>query len=153
MMGGFQIRTDLALEAKENCEAKHETIRGVKVEEQENKEAEIWTTIVTIETENGARAMGKPVGTYVTLEAPNMSSPDEGYHREISEELARHLKALIGAEKLCDKRILVVGLGNREVTPDALGPDVVGNLNITRHMIQVYGRISEELRQDRKSVV
>ena len=76
-----------------------------------------------------------------------MSSPDEGYHREISEELARHLKHLIGAEKLSDKRILVVGLGNREVTPDALGPDVVGNLNITRHMIRVYGRISEELRQ------
>ena len=146
-MGEFQIRTDLALEAKENCEAEHETIRGVKVEEQENREAEIYTTIVTIETENGARAMGKPVGTYVTLESPNMSSPDEGYHREISEELARHLKHLIGAEKLSDKRILVVGLGNREVTPDALGPDVVGNLNITRHMIRVYGRISEELRQ------
>lgn len=147
MMSGFQIRTDLALEAKENCEAEHETIRGVKVEEQENREAEIYTTIVTIETENGARAMGKPVGTYITLEAPNMSSPDAGYHREISEELARHLKDLIGAEKLCDKRILVVGLGNREVTPDALGPDVVGNLNITRHMIRVYGRISEELQQ------
>lgn len=147
MMSGFQIRTDLALEAKENCEAEHETIRGVKVEEQENREAEIHTTIVTIETENGARAMGKPVGTYITLEAPNMSSPDAGYHREISEELARHLKDLIGAEKLCDKRILVVGLGNREVTPDALGPDVVGNLNITRHMIRVYGRISEELQQ------
>lgn len=147
MMSGFQIRTDLALEAKENCEAEHETIRGVKVEEQENREAEIYTTIVTIETENGARTMGKPVGTYVTLEAPNMSSPDAGYHREISEELARHLKDLIGAEKLCDKQILVVGLGNREVTPDALGPDVVGNLNITRHMIRVYGRISEELQQ------
>ena len=41
MMSGFQIRTDLALEAKENCEAEHETIRGVKVEEQENREAEI----------------------------------------------------------------------------------------------------------------
>ena len=97
MMSGFQIRTDLALEAKENCEAEHETIRGVKVEEQENREAEIYTTIMTIETENGARAMGKPVGTYITLEAPNMSSPDAGYHREISEELARHLKDLIGA--------------------------------------------------------
>ncbi len=146
MMGGFRIRTDLALEAKENCESEHEAMRGVKVEEQANEEAEIYTTIVKIETENGARAMGKPVGTYITLEAPNMSSPDEGYHREISEEFARHLKKLIGTERLQEKRILVVGLGNREVTPDALGPEVIGNLNITRHMIRIYGRISEDLR-------
>ena len=71
--------------------------------------------------------------------------------RDITEKFQKNwqgiCKDLIGAEKLCDKRILVVGLGNREVTPDALGPDVVGNLNITRHMIRVYGRISEELQQ------
>lgn len=145
MMGEFQIRTDLALEAKESCETEQECIRGVKVEEEVNEKAEIYTTIVTIETENGAKVMGKPTGVYITLEAPNMSSPDEGCHREISEELARHVKRLIGKEDLKNCRVLVVGLGNREVTPDALGPDVVNNLNITRHMIRVYGRISDEL--------
>ena len=56
MMGKFQIRTDLALEAKESCEAKDGQPRGVRVTEQEDPEREIYTTTVVIETENGARA-------------------------------------------------------------------------------------------------
>ena len=147
MMGKFQIRTDLALEAKESCEAKDGQPRGVSVTEQEDPEREIYTTTVVIETENGARVMGKPVGTYITLEAPNMSSPDEDYHAEISEALAGHIRALMRTEDDKRKSVLVVGLGNREVTPDALGPEVVGNLRITRHMIRVYGRVSAELQQ------
>ena len=147
MMGKFQIRTDLALEAKESCEAKDGQPRGVRVIEQEDTEREIYTTTVVIETENGARVMGKPVGTYITLEAPNMSSPDEDYHAEISEALAGHIRALMRTEDDKRKSVLVVGLGNREVTPDALGPEVVGNLRITRHMIRVYGRVSAELQQ------
>ena len=142
MMGNFQIRTDLALEARESCEAENGKIRGVKVEEEADREREIYTTTVIVETENGAKALGKPVGTYITIEAPNMSASDEGYHREISEELARHLRGLIGEQ--CSS-ILVVGLGNREVTPDALGPDVVNNLYITRHIIKEYGRIAKDL--------
>ena len=141
MMGKFQIRTDLVLEAKDGQP------RGVRVTEQEDPEREIYTTTVVIETENGARVMGKPVGTYITLEAPNMSSPDEDYHAEISEALAGHIRALMRTEDDKRKSVLVVGLGNREVTPDALGPEVVGNLRITRHMIRVYGRVSAELQQ------
>lgn len=138
MMGNFQIRTDLALEARESCEAENIKIRGVKVEEESDKEREIYTTTVIVESENGAKALGKPVGTYITIEAPNMSASDEDYHREISEELAKHLRRLIGDRS---RSILVVGLGNREVTPDALGPDVVNNLYITRHIIKEYGRM------------
>lgn len=144
-MGKFQVRTDLALEAKESCEAEDGQIRGVRVTEQADEKREIYTTTVVIETENGARMMGKPVGTYITLEAPNMSSPDEGYHAEISEALAGHLRGLLKQMAGEQASVLVVGLGNREVTPDALGPEVVGNLQVTRHMIRVYGRISTEL--------
>ena len=75
-MERMRVRTDLALEAKESCEAKDGQPRGVRVTEQEDTERDIYTTTVVIETENGARVMGKPVGTYITLEAPNMSSPD-----------------------------------------------------------------------------
>lgn len=141
-MGNFQIRTDLALEAKESYREEDIRIRGVKVEEEADEEREIYTTIVRIETENGAKAMGKPVGMYITIEAPNMSAPDEDYHREISEELAKHLRKIAG---VYGGPVLVVGLGNREVTPDALGPDVVSNLHITRHMIREYGRASAGL--------
>ena len=83
--------------------------------------------------------MGKPVGTYITMEAPNMSVPDEGYHREISEKLAEHLRTLMGEG---EKSVLIVGLGNRDVTPDALGPYVVQNVRITRHLIREYGAAS-----------
>ena len=76
-----------------------------------------------------------------------MSSPDEDYHAEISEALAGHIRSLMRTANEERKSVLVVGLGNREVTPDALGPEVVGNLRITRHMIRVYGRVSAELQQ------
>lgn len=141
MVEDFQVRTDLALEARESYEKDDVRIRGVRIEEEEDEKREIFTSIVRIETENGARAMGKPVGTYITLEAPNLSAPDEGCHREISEEVARHLRTLLGEGK---RSVLIVGLGNREVTPDALGPNVVGNLRITRHMIREYGRMAAE---------
>lgn len=132
-----RIRTDLALEAKEKFEEDNVEIRGVVIREHYNEEKDIRTTTVKIETENGARAMGRPQGMYITIEAPNMSVPDEDYHREISGELSRHMKHLLPAKK--DLKVLVVGLGNREITPDALGPDVVSNLHITRHIIREYG--------------
>lgn len=144
MLGTFHIRTDLALEAKESFEEDDVKIRGVSIDTKEDEENEIRTTTVIIETENGARTMGKPVGTYITMEAPNMSSPDEDYHREISEELAVHLKKLMGER---EKSVLIVGLGNRDVTPDALGPRVVSNIHITRHMIREYGRVAFEGRR------
>lgn len=143
MIGKFTVRTDLALEARECC-GEEETLRGVKVKEERDEEREIWTTTVIVESENGAKAMGKPVGTYITVEAPNMSVPDEAYHREVSEELAKHLRAMIPGER---PSVLVVGLGNREVTPDALGPDVVGNLYITRHMVKEFGHVSSEWKE------
>lgn len=132
-----RIHTDLALEAKEKYEEDNVEIRGVIIEEDYNEEKDIRTTTVKIESENGAKSMGRPQGVYITLEAPNMSVPDEDYHREISRELARHIRKLVPVEK--EMTILVVGLGNRDVTPDALGPDVISNLKITRHVIQEYG--------------
>ena len=132
-----RIHTDLALETKEKFEEDNVEIRGVEIQEDYDEKKDIRTTVVKIKTENGARAMGRSQGVYITLEAPNMSVPDEDYHREISKELSRHVKALLPEKK--DLSVLVVGLGNREVTPDALGPDVVANLRITRHIINEYG--------------
>jgi len=136
-MGRFQVRTDLALEERERFEEDVE-IRGVAIEEQYDEKNDIRVTKVSIETENGAKAMGKPVGIYITLEAPRLSEPDEGYHREVSEKLAKYLCSLMGTKE--EKSVLVVGLGNRDVTPDALGPEVVENLRITRHVVREYGR-------------
>lgn len=132
----YQVRTDLALEAREKFEEDHVEIKGVRLEE-EQAESDIHISSVVIETENGAKAMGKPKGSYVTLEAPNMIEEDEGYHREISLQLAKVLKRLLPKG---DFTTLIVGLGNRAVTPDSLGPRVVDNLCVTRHIIKEFGK-------------
>ena len=95
---------------------------------------------MVIETENGAKAMGKPKGIYTTIEAPEMADGEDGYHREISKVLAEVLKTMMPQGEKEELSILVVGLGNREVTPDALGPKVVDNMLITRHVIQEFGK-------------
>ncbi len=135
----FQVRTDLALETKEKFEEDNVELKGVRVNEIQRGE-NIKITEVIIETENGAKTMGKPKGIYTTIEAPEMADGDDGYHREISEVLAEVLKSMIPLEEKEDLSVLVVGLGNREVTPDALGPRVVDNMFITRHVIREFGR-------------
>ena len=132
----FQIRTDLALETREKFDEDHIEVKGVRVDE-ERISPEIMITRVFIDTENGAKAMKKPKGTYITIEASDMMEEDEDYHREISLEIARHLQNVINLER--ELSILVVGLGNSAITADSLGPHVVENLHITRHMIREYG--------------
>lgn len=140
-MESFQVRTDLALEARESISEADSSLRGVRVEEYYLEEEDIRVTKVMIDTKNAAKAMGKPVGTYVTMEAPAMVEPDEDYHREVSECLAKELLQIMpGAEE--EQSVLVVGLGNRDVTADALGPQVVDNLFITRHIVREYGKVA-----------
>ena len=151
MIEKYGIRTDLALEDKERFESDNVEIQGVILEEQYDEENEIRQTTVKIETENGAKVMRKPVGTYITIEAPDMAVPDEDYHKEVSEILSEHLEKFIKKEVTKEKEdisILIVGLGNRKVTPDALGPYVVDNLNITRHIFREYGKYA--LADDKK---
>lgn len=136
---GLQVRTDLALEAKETVQKPDEEIRGVRVEEEKDTENEVTITRVIIETKNGAKIMNKPMGTYITLEAPNMATPDEAYHREISEKVADQIRELLPREKE-ELSVLVVGLGNRDVTADALGPNVADQLHITRHVVREFGK-------------
>lgn len=138
-MNCFQGRTDLALEARESISEADGTLHGVILEEEYDEEKDIRVTKVAITTKNGAKAMKKPMGNYITIEAPGMLEPDEGYHREISEVIAEQLTEIIpDVEK--EQEILVVGLGNREVTADALGPNVVDNLFVTRHIVKEYGK-------------
>lgn len=138
-MSSYQVRTDLALEARESVTEADSELHGVRVEEYYREKEDIRVTKVMIDTRNAARVMGKPVGIYVTMEAPALVEPDEDYHREISDCLAEELLSLIPNSER-EQSILVVGLGNREVTADALGPQVVDNLFITRHVVREYGK-------------
>lgn len=137
-MQSQQIRTDLALEARESIGETSSQIHGIDVEEKNFEEDQVFITTVSVTTKNAAKALGKPMGTYITIEAPALDEPDEESHREVSTHLSSIVKELIpNFEK--EQSILVIGLGNRDVTADSLGPHVIDNLCITRHIIMEYG--------------
>ncbi len=71
---GRRIRTDLALETTERFAEENTEIRGVEVHEEYDEEKDVRTTVVKIVTENGAKSMGRPQGTYITIEAPELSN-------------------------------------------------------------------------------
>lgn len=133
-----QLRTDLAVEARESMNMPDTSLNGVSVTEDYDLDSDVKTTRVVIETKNAAKKLGKPMGTYITIEAPRLTEPDEGFHREISKQIAESLSDIIGCTNQ-ERSILVVGLGNRDVTADSLGPCVVDHLSITRHIIKEYG--------------
>lgn len=138
----FEVRTDLAVEEQERFPGDGGEISGVSLRKWWDCHSDIRMTEVKILDEHGAEIMGKPVGTYLTLEADALAKKDEGYHEKVSAELAKCLRTLIrqAAGKTEDERkILAVGLGNEDVTPDALGPKVLKNLQMTRHLQGEYG--------------
>lgn len=140
----FEIRTDLAVETSEKRPDGKE-ISGLLVEKEKRGE-DITITKVRIETQKAAKTMGKPRGTYISIEADQMMEEDNDYHREISEIFSEQLKNFL-PKQYQKKKILVIGLGNREVTPDALGPKVIDQLFITRHLLEEFGKYMVELEE------
>ena len=133
-------RTDLALETQESLRKANTDMRGVNFSEKKLDNG-IVVSVVTIDSENAVRATGRPKGKYVTIEATLLSEGDEECCQAVTRELSRELKSFVKA--VCGKHIyavLVVGLGNRNVTPDALGPRCIDSLFITRHIVKEYGR-------------
>jgi spore protease len=147
MIRSNDIHTDLALEDKERFESDNVEISGVSVDEFWDEEHKIRITEVKILTENGAKSMRKPIGTYITMEMDSMVHADEEYRLIVSETLAKQMEELLPLYKE-DYSALVVGLGNRNVTPDALGPHTIECLSVTRHIIKEYGKYAfgEEMR-------
>lgn len=145
-MENFRVRTDLALEARECAEGRGGQLHGVIVEEYQKRGA-VSVTRVTIETKNAAKLLGKPTGVYVTMEVPDMTEAEEVRHGEIALCLSEELRQML-PDPQREQSVLVVGLGNRDVTADALGPCVVERLLITRHLVKAYGSAAF----DRKSM-
>ena len=123
------VRTDLALELKEDLDHQY-GMEGIHMRTRVDADNHIKETRIMIENEKGSKQLGKPIGTYITLECSDMQENDKGYHEEMSEALAEQLNLLLPNKK----RVLVAGLGNRNVTPDALGPYVIEHLFITSHL-------------------
>ncbi|MCL2499608.1 MAG: GPR endopeptidase [Defluviitaleaceae bacterium] len=130
--------TDLALETCEQLQSESGELNGVEVTSEEHESHGITVTWVRIADETGVKAMGKPIGNYITLESPSMKESDPQAHEEISKIIARKLGILHPLRD--DACILVVGLGNWQVTPDALGPQVCERMLVTRHLHEAMPR-------------
>ena len=125
------VRTDLAIELHEMLVEAAAEISGVSVK-QEDKDR-IHISRIGIESLKAQMQMGKPVGNYVTVEFPDINIAEGEDYERLCKVVAGELKALLPLKK--KSNVLVVGLGNRDITPDALGPAVVSKLMITRHLI------------------
>lgn len=137
---------DLAVEAHEllRGEAGRE-IPGVKMDEEAHENALI--KIVTVLDEQGAAIMGRAKGTYLTLESNALREGNKEIHKNIAIILAEKLKEILSLKD--DSTVMIVGLGNWNATPDALGPKVIDYSQATRHLFQL-GPV--ELQQGYRSV-
>ena len=124
-------RTDLAMEAKELFErsaGEQTRLSGVLARETDRRGVRM--TLVRILDAEGEQALGKPRGTYITAELDALARREPGSFAAAARTIGRALRELLGP---C-RQALVVGLGNREITPDAIGPEAVRNLIVTRHL-------------------
>lgn len=137
------LHTDLALEEREKFQDDVE-VSGVALNRECFEDNMIIITTVDILNEHGAQVMGKAKGTYVTIEAPDMEN-DEKIAQKVSEYVAREIHRI--NKKINMKKVIVAGLGNREVTPDMLGPMVTDELYVTNH---IYAEFGSEAFDDKK---
>lgn len=122
-------RTDLALEMRERIKEPRE-IRGVRLEKHKNASGKVQITNMEILNEEGSKIIGKPKGNYITIELLDWKEEEE-----LQKVLIQNMEKLLGERR----KIFVVGLGNRDITPDALGPWTVDEIMVTRHILKEYG--------------
>ncbi|WP_215829818.1 GPR endopeptidase [Pelorhabdus rhamnosifermentans] len=126
------LQTDLAVEARENIvEQTSAPISGLHVENDENDE-DVTITRVTIDSDQAQQMVGKPKGIYVTVEAPGLRYKNTPLSAKVMNYVAQELAKLLHVSS--DATILIVGLGNWNVTPDALGPRTIDKIVVTRHL-------------------
>ena len=133
----INFRTDLAAERRDiykKANNLENEIPGVETQEYEDGE-NIKTTKVSIIDEKGAEALGKPVGTYITVDIKNLKIAEEEEIEKAAVNVKKELVELINKHIGKQDHILVVGLGNEKVTPDSLGPRVIQDIDITRHLL------------------
>lgn len=131
MYRNMGINIDMALEAHDLVRGETgQEIPGVQMDKQSFEHAQV--TIIKVLEQSAVQVMGKPVGTYITIDAPEIRQNNKQIHNEIAEVLAQQLSTLLKLGP--DDSVLIVGLGNWNSTPDALGPRVVNYTLVTRHL-------------------
>lgn len=135
------LRTDLALEAQSLSEKEGRSVEGVKV--RKKQDAFVMLTVMDIINEDGEKALGKAMGRYVTIEAPGISY-DHNVFQRTCEAIAETIDSMADINE--NTLTLVTGLGNEEITPDALGVRTAGEILVTHHLKQhMPGGLSNSL--------
>ncbi len=131
------IRTDLALEVRESINEEAEGMKGVSLEE--NIQENVKITKVVIKDKLASDAMKKPIGTYITIEDENIIYKYSETRKIVIEQLKQGIMSLLPDKEHNNKNenketvIMLAGLGNRNATPDSLGPKVAERLLVTRN--------------------
>lgn len=146
------IRTDLAVEIRESMEEGE--IPGVEWQMEDDARSGAQISKVVIKNKAGQRVMQKPVGTYITIETGELTVCEDEQREEIANTVAKYLLEIATQQQRKQEQkqeteqqqngVLVVGLGNRDITPDALGPWVVGQLPTTRHLHRAFPELLDE---------
>lgn len=132
----INVRTDLVLEARDIYRENHKNEKDIDgIEVIEESEDDIKVTTVKIKDEEGSKKIGKPKGNYITIDMPSFTAYDGETMDRVSGVVSEILGRLIQIDT--EKTVLVVGLGNWHVTPDALGPKVTEKIMVTRHLQSV----------------
>lgn len=137
------IRTDLAVEIRETIEQEGE-IPGVELTLEKDARSGAKISKVIIKNNEGQCVMQKPIGTYITIETGELTVCKDEQREKIADTLAEYLLELAPKTEQQQNGVLVVGLGNRDITPDALGPWVVGQLPTTRHLHRAFPELLDE---------
>lgn len=135
--GNFFPRTDLAIEISDVLrlnQAEDYQIPGVEISEKKWEEDGISVTRVRILDDEGEKQMGKPKGSYITIECPGIKQNNPPLHEKVIDMVAQSITSLLPQPKEGPLSVLVIGLGNRFATPDTLGPKVANQVFVTRHI-------------------
>lgn len=137
----YWIQTDLAIESKElYSEGRDIEVEGVSVEVEDKENYTV--TRVKVINKTGMENLRKPIGNYITLDVPNLNNMDEDLKDEISKVVAKEIKAL-GLNHPHSKT-LIIGLGNWNISSDALGPKVIERVMVTRQYFVNYNKETDE---------
>lgn len=142
----YNFRTDLALERRDLYNKAHnieKDIDGIETEEEKVND-NILISRVKVINERGEEAIGKPQGNYITIDVKNLKIASEEEIQIASEAVTKELKTLLEKHIQGKDSILVVGLGNIYVTPDALGPKVINEIDITRHLLEYMPEVLDQ---------
>ncbi len=134
----INFNTDLADERRDiyrKANKIENDIPGIETEERDVNE-DIKVATVKITNEDGANAIGKPIGTYTTIDVKKLKLAGEVEIQKASEVVTEELKKIFEKHVQDREDILVVGLGNAYVTPDSLGPKVIKDIDVTRHFLK-----------------